>query len=126
MEALVINETFKTPAIIFKPDGELILKGRSIPESVYRLYSPAICWLEELDTENVTFSINLEYINSASKVMLLEIIRSIETNENIRNITINWYYDPEDEDHFEMGKIFEEYTSRTKFNFIPFRVSDRD
>ena len=122
MEALVINETFKTPAIIFRPDGELILKGRSIPESVYKLYSPAICWLEELTTKNVTFSINLEYVNSASRVMLLEIFRSIETNEKIKNITINWYYDQEDEDHLEMGKIFEESTNRTKFNFIAYRI----
>ncbi len=126
MEALVINETLKTPAIIFRPNGELILKGRSIPESVYKLYSPAICWLEELTTENVTFNINLEYINSASRVMLLEIFRSIESNEEIKSITINWYYDQEDDDLLEMGKIFEESTSRTKFNYIAFRVPEKN
>jgi len=125
MEALIIHETLKTPAITFKPDGELSLKGRSIPESVYKLYSPAISWLEELTAENVTFSINLEYINSASKVMLLEILRSIETNENIKNITINWYYDLDDEDHLETGKIFEESTSRSRFNFLAYRISDK-
>jgi hypothetical protein len=125
MEALVINETFKTPTIIFKPDGELILKGRSIPESVYKLYSPAICWLEELTAENVTFNINLEYINSASKVMLLDVLRTIEFNEHIKNITVNWHYELEDEDHIEMGKIFEESTSRTKFNYVAYRVSER-
>lgn len=125
MEPLVINETFKTPSIIFKPNGELILKGRSIPESVYRLYSPAICWLEELTSENVTFNINLEYINSASKVMLLDVFRTIEFNEHIKNIIVNWYYESEDEDHKETGKIFEESTNRTKFNFIAYRVSER-
>jgi len=125
MEALVIHETFKTPSIIFKPDGELILKGRSIPESVYRIYSPAICWLEELTAENVTFNINLEYINSASKVMLLDVFRTIEFNEHIKNITVNWYYELEDEDHKETGKIFEESTNRSKFNFIAYRISER-
>jgi len=125
MEALVIHETFKTPSIIFKPDGELILKGRSIPESVYKLYSPVICWLEELTAENVIFNINLEYINSASKVMLLDVFRTIEFNEHIKNITVNWYYELEDEDHFETGKIFEESITRSRFNFIAYRVSEK-
>ncbi len=125
MEPLVIHETYKTPSIIFKPNGELILKGRSIPESVYKLYSPAICWLEELTAENVTFNINLEYINSASKVMLLDVFRTIEFNDRIKNITVNWYYDSDDEEHIEIGKIFEESTNRSKFNYIACRVSER-
>jgi uncharacterized Fe-S radical SAM superfamily protein PflX len=126
MEPLVIHETLKTPCIIFKPNGELILRGRSIPESVYKVYAPAISWLEELTVENVIFNINLEYINSASKVMLLDVFRSIEFNEHIKIIIVNWYYDSDDEEHFETGKIFEESTNRCKFNFIACRVSEKE
>jgi hypothetical protein len=124
MESLVIHETFKTPAIIFMTDGNLIIKGKSIPENVYRIYSPAISWIEKFNAEDITLQIDLEYINSASKMMLMEVFRTIESNKNIKSIVVNWYYDAEDEDHFEMGKIFEECTTRTSFDYIACQASD--
>ena len=89
MEALVISGTLRTPTIVFNPDGNLILKGKSIPESVFRLYAPAIQWLEELTAGYVTFNVDLEFINSASKIMLLELFRVLETNKKVKNITLN-------------------------------------
>lgn len=118
MEALVIKETAKTPAIIFMPGGEFLLKGKSIPESVYTLYTPVFEWLKEFKAPNVTLNIDLEYINSASKVILLEIFHTIELKKSVRKITINWYFDPDDEDHYEMGLIFEEATTRIEFNYL--------
>ncbi|MFO7655613.1 MAG: DUF1987 domain-containing protein [Bacteroidales bacterium] len=118
MESLAIRGTLRTPAIIFNPDGNLIIKGKSIPESVFRLYAPAIHWLEQLDTEHIVFNIDLEYINSASKVMLLELFNVLEANSRVKSIRINWHHDADDEDNFDTGKIYEESLTRSQFTYV--------
>ena len=123
MEPFVISGTLKTPTIVFNPDGNMILKGKSIPESVFRLYTPAIQWIEELKAEYVTFNVDLEYINSASKVMLLELFRVLEANENVKHIILNWHYDIEDEDNLDIGKIFEESLIRSRFTYVGYVAS---
>ena len=123
MEPFVISGTLKTPTIVFNPDGNLIIKGKSIPESVFKLYTPAIEWIEELKAEYVTFNIDLEYINSASKVMLLELFRVLEANQNVKNIILNWHYDIEDEDNLDIGKIFEESLTRSRFTYVGYVAS---
>ena len=123
MEALLINGTLKTPTIVFNTDGNLIIKGKSIPESVFRLYAPAILWLEEFAAEYVTFNVDLEYINSASKVMLLELFRVLEANTNVKNIVLNWHYDKDDEDIYDTGKIFEESLIRSRFTYVAYIAS---
>lgn len=123
MESLVIKGTLRTPAIVFNPDGNLILKGKSIPESVFRFFTPAIEWLDNLAAVYVTFNIDLEYINSASKIMLLEMFRVLECNNKVKNIIINWHYDKEDEDNKDTGKIFEESLTRSMFVFVEYIAS---
>ncbi|MBN2610245.1 MAG: DUF1987 domain-containing protein [Bacteroidales bacterium] len=123
METFVIKGTLKTPAVIFNPDGNLIIKGKSIPESVFSLYAPAIQWLEELNTEHVIFNVDLEYINSASKVMLLELFRVLEANSQVKTIRVNWHFDADDEDSYDTGKIFEESLTRSRFTYVDYVTS---
>ncbi len=123
METLIIKGTIKTPTIVFNPDGNLIIKGKSIPESVFRLYTPVIDWIKEFRAEYVTFNIDLEYINSASKVMLLELFRVLEANNHVKNITLNWHYDIEDEDSLDIGNIFEESLTRSRFTYVGYIAS---
>ena len=123
MESLVIKGTVKTPTIIFNPDGNLIIKGKSIPESVFRLYTPVIDWIRECKAEYVTFNIDLEYINSSSKLMLLELFKMLEANKNVRHITLNWHYDIEDEDNLDIGQIFEDSLTRSKFTYVGYVAS---
>lgn len=64
--------------------------------------------------------ISLDYINSTGTKYLLDIIRKIthgHLRKNTEMFIINWYYNDDDEDILEKGKIFSSSLD-VPFNFI--------
>ena len=117
MENLIIEGTNYTPKVEFRQDGNLLLEGKSCPVNVTRFYYPLITWVEGLKAKKVKFDINLEYINSASVKNLLEILKILDVNRDIREIDINWYYEEGDDDALETGEILEELSERIRFKY---------
>ena len=117
MENLIIEGTNYTPKVEFRQDGNLLLEGKSCPVNVTRFYYPLITWVEGLKAKRVKFDINLEYINSASVKNLLEILKILDVNRDIREIDINWYYEEGDDDALETGEILEELSERIRFKY---------
>jgi hypothetical protein len=121
MERLDIEKKANTPAVIFDPDkGHLKIEGRSIPENPGEFYDTLIDWIKEYfsNPKNSTiFDLNLEYVNSGSSKYLLGLFRVIkEESTKGRNVTINWYYEEDDEAILSLG---EHYKSSLK---IPFNL----
>ena len=46
MEDLKLEGSAKTPFVEFNSKGELLLKGRSIPENSIEFYKPIIEWID--------------------------------------------------------------------------------
>lgn len=70
--------------------------------------------------ETTCIEINLEYINSVGTKYLLDIIRKIthvHLRKNTKKFIINWYYNDEDEDILEKGRLFSSNLD-VPFNFI--------
>jgi len=101
----------------FITDGRLLIEGRSLPENVNKFYLPLIDWVGKLNVEVVRMDINLEYLNSASSKKLLEILKVLDANNNIKEIIVNWHYEADDEDALESGQIFEELLRRAEFRY---------
>ena len=122
LKVLEIQGTNKTPYIKFDPQaGELIMKGRSIPENAVEFYKPLVDWLNEYaknpkDKTNV--KIQLEYFNTSSSKCILDVFKKLEEihKKEGKEVVINWYYEEDDEDMLEAG---EDYQSILK---IPFRM----
>ena len=69
MEDLKHEGSAKTPVVEFSSNGELLLKGRSIPENSIEFYKPLIEWLEsysESPNSTTVLSVQLEYFNTSS------------------------------------------------------------
>ena len=60
MEDLKHEGSAKTPVVEFSSNGELLLKGRSIPENSIEFYKPLIEWLESYSESK---GINIENYN---------------------------------------------------------------
>lgn len=88
--------------------GAVEIKGRSIPENSLEFYKPLIDWVEkyavapQAETE---IHIQLEYFNTSSSKCLLDLFKRLETINN--KVTINWYYEQDDEDMLEAGEDYE-------------------
>ena len=109
MEIISLEGTEDTPKILLdKNNGIFEISGRSLPEDSAEFYQPVLDWLEEYkgDTNPETvFVFKLEYFNTASSKLILDILSSLE---DIEGCKIHWYYYEDDEDMEEAGEEFSE------------------
>jgi hypothetical protein len=117
MTSINLEPTTSTPAVKFGTDGRLLLEGRSLPENVTKFYNPLVEWVAMLKVEVVKIDINLEYLNSASSKKLLELLKVLDANNNIKELIVNWHYESDDEDALESGQIFEELLRKAEFRY---------
>jgi hypothetical protein len=121
MKNLVIASTKKTPEIIFKASGELMITGSSLPANFAGFYQPILEWLEEFkesSPKKISISFELEHVNTSSTRIILQILRLLNgVNKGKNNLTVIWKYDHDDSDMLEQGEALQEILDR-KFEFV--------
>ncbi|MBN2275892.1 MAG: DUF1987 domain-containing protein [Bacteroidales bacterium] len=117
MNEILIEATNSTPAIDFDLNGRLFIKGRSLPNDVKAFYKPLIEWCIDLSAGSVVMDIYIDYFNSASIKMLLEMLRRLDANNKIESLIVNWHYEEGDESVLETGQLFEELLRRVPFRY---------
>jgi len=124
MENLKIEETKATPCISFDKDKHILeIKGRSYPGSTKEFYAPVFSWLDnylkQLTDEQVTVNLEIIYFNSTSSKVLMDLL-SILDNEinNGKNISVNWFYEEDNDDMLEFGEELQEDLEVLKMNMI--------
>jgi hypothetical protein len=116
-----IAMTEKTPEVKWKSlNSELTIKGRSIPEDCQVFYLPIIEMIQSHKCKKITLNFLYEYINTSSSLIIFKLLQAIETNKNIKSIFMNWYYEDDDLDMLELGEMYSEKLSRTKFEYIEY------
>lgn len=122
MENLYIPLTQQTPEVLFQTNGELSIKGVSIPENTHAFYGGAMDWLKELEFElpkAIKLNLDFEYLNTASNRSVIELIKQVVKYQQKRvPVEINWLYEADDEDALELGQDIE-FCVEIKFNFVP-------
>ena len=103
------NEPSKrTPWIILEP-GKIFIMGRSVPENPGELYKPVHQWIMEYAhsySEKTTIELGFEYINSSSTKWIFTIIKELsKLKEQVKDLSVTWYYEKGDEDMIELGII---------------------
>lgn len=118
MEDIRIEGTPKTPSVVFDTaGGSLEIKGRSIPENSIEFYKPLIDWIESYSKSpqgKTVVNIQLEYFNTSSSKCILDLFKKLEAID--KEITINWYYEEDDEDMLEAGEDYDAIIN------IPFKM----
>jgi len=114
MEPLIIAATQETPGVNFDKElNKFLLFGKSFPEEVKSFFDPIIYWLQEYETnanDETKFEIRLEYFNSATSTMLLEIFYTLEKIicDRDKKVIVVWNYLEEDDDMLEVGTEYSE------------------
>ena len=115
---LKIEGTKSSPTVSFHTDGNLKIEGRAMPDNVMYIFDPLFAWVERLNAKKVVFDINLEYLNTSCSMQLFALLRKLEENNSIEELTVKWHYEEDDEDHYDTGLFYEEKLSRTKFIYL--------
>ena len=119
MEVINIKGTEDTPNVVLdKENGHFEISGRSLPEDVNMFFEPIMDWIDEYaedPLDNTVFDFKLEYFNTASSKVILDILLKFEEIvENGKEVTIKWHYHEDEEDMLEAG---EEYADIVEIPF---------
>ncbi len=103
-----------TPHVLFDKDNNIFeMAGRSFPEDPDEFYQPIIKWLDDYKNskpeKQISFNFKIEYFNTASAKMLLELFFKLEDIKKAGfDIKIIWHYLDDDEDMLEAGEEFDD------------------
>lgn len=130
MESLILEGTGDTPKIVLdKANGVFEVSGCSLPEDTSSFFEPIVNWLNgyiQDPNEQTTFEFKLEYFNTASSKMFLEIFSQFEQLKATgKGVLVKWYYDEDDEDMEMAGQEYKNLCE-VDFEFIPVEDDDDD
>ncbi len=129
MLKLELKETATTPYINFDPtSGVRRMEGRSIPENVIDFYQPILGWVEEYGKNiqpETTVHLKSQYFNTSSSKRIFDLMKKFEKIgiETGTKVTINWYYEEDDEDIFFAGNDYKALINKVEFNLIEIKPS---
>ena len=112
MQILNLKGTEDTPTIILdKKNGIFEISGRSLPEDSAEFYKPVLEWIKAYSADSnpsTDFTFKLEYFNTASSKLILDVLSALE---DIENIKVSWYFHDDDED---MEEEYKEVSKKNK------------
>jgi len=121
------HEAYFIPTVDFNAEtGVCELSGESYLEETIKFYTPIFNWIKEYITtvrKPIIFNFKLTYFNTSSSKCIVDILNMLKTFQNDSGeVTVNWFYDDEDEDIEEELEEVEDFMLETglKINLIPF------
>lgn len=125
METLIIKGTNETPDINFDKGAAVFsITGKSLPEDVKEFFNPVVQWIQEYaesPNPETVLKVKMDYFNTASSKMLLEIFEVFKNIHEAGNkVTIDWYYQEDDEDMQDAGEDYADIVE-VPFNFIKYQ-----
>jgi hypothetical protein len=120
-----IKETLFTPSVnILRDEHRIVISGQSRLEDPSPFYEKLSTLLDETINDFKTYTaidFMLNYLNSSSSKWLFHMLKSIQGKfQGKKIITINWYFDCDDDAMLEAGEIFQSLLS------LPFNVIETD
>jgi len=111
MEPLILEQTDRLPGIFFdKTSGKFEIKGSSFPEDSRVFYNPILDWLakyEQNPNDFTLFIFKMEYFNSSSSLMILEMLNSLDrVFQAGKKVKVYWFYLSVDIDMLDAGKEY--------------------
>lgn len=121
MNNLLVPYTTKTPEIKFETNGNLLIKGISIPENVNDFYPQVFLWMEEFSkhlTPVVQLTLEIDYMNTSSAKVILQILRKVVTYASDKTqLKLIWKYHEDEEDMKDLGEDLQAYIDY-EFEFV--------
>jgi hypothetical protein len=108
MEHLYVEGTKMTPNVILDSDKKVYsITGNSRPENPLQFYKPIFEWLTnylERTEEKMVFEVQLDYFNTSTSKVLLDLFELFEKFAETKDIHVVWYYQSDDEEMQEAGE----------------------
>jgi DNA polymerase III delta prime subunit len=126
MSVIKIQGTDDTPTVTLDKENNIFeISGRSLPEDVVAFYKPILEWLDEYKNDPLdltVFNFKLEYFNTASSKLLLDVLLKLEDiNNDGHEVLVKWHYPDDDEDMEEAGEEYSDIVD-VPFEQVPYSI----
>lgn len=125
MENIRIKQTGCSPEIDFNFDKNIFsIRGESYPENIVAFFNQPLSafesYLNQISKGEVEFNFQLIYFNSSSAKIIMKLFTLLDqTAKKGVSVTVNWYFDTDDDSMEEMGEEFGEDLESAAFNLVP-------
>jgi hypothetical protein len=126
MSVIKIQGTDDTPTVTLDKENNIFeISGRSLPEDVVVFYKPILEWLDDYKNDpldKTVFNFKLEYFNTASSKLLLDVLLKLEDIHNDgHDVLVKWHYPDDDEDMEEAGEEYSDIVD-VPFEQVPYSI----
>ena len=125
VEDLILAATPSSPEIRFcVAENYLSFKGKSYIENTAQFYGPVFAWLNDylsqVKAQAITVDLSIVYFNSSSFKVFMNLFDLLDqaASSGQKRVTINWYYDSDDDMSQEYGEEFKEDLQYVHFQLI--------
>ena len=112
MDNIKYEMTEKTPLIEGSiTSGEMKIAGRSYPEDAPEFFQPFRDWLSSFYQKtkgDIKLVLDLDYINTATNVLLFDIVYNLSKMAENRGVSVVWKYEEDDYEMINKGQDFKE------------------
>jgi hypothetical protein len=120
---LSISATNSSPMVVAdEAEGTLLLSGEAYPENSFAFFRPVLAWTAgflDRDGRALTLELRLTYLNTSSIKCLMDLLDTLEEAHRAgRAVTVNWYYDQENDRALDLAEEFREDLT-LPFHIIP-------
>jgi SiaC family regulatory phosphoprotein len=120
-----IRETLHTPRVrVFPDEKRITVTGHSRLEDPSPFYEEFMNLIEDCFDDFktfATFDFKLNYLNTSSSKWLFHVLKNLQNKyQGKKIITINWYYERDDEAILEAGEVYQSLLNMP-FNLIPLK-----
>lgn len=111
LKKIHIKQKELTPLVYYnlkRESSSFIIKGVCVPENAHEFFEPIFKWIEDYSLRPIDgnkFEFDLDYFNTSSSRMLLEMMKRIQ---KIPNQIIEWSFYNDDEDMIEVVNDYKE------------------
>ena len=120
---LSITATASSPQVSAQgAKGLLSLSGESYPENSFEFFGPILAWVTGFlaaGDRPLTVELRLTYLNTSSIKCMMDLLDALEeAHLSGRTVTVNWFYDQENDRALDLAEEFKEELS-LPFTILP-------
>jgi hypothetical protein len=112
-ETVITKGTFDCPEILLETSSCLKISGNSTCAEPELSYDRLIAWIAGYQGDKLMIDIDLDFINCRSVRLLSQAIFKADSNQLIKDKSINWHF--KDEEQEELGEMLSSLIEHSEF-----------
>ncbi len=117
-EDLILQASSFLPAVKLRANGNFDFRGRFMHDHLFSFFKPIHAWVSEIEVSNIRIEFDLEYLPTNALDGIRELLRILNDNEKVKEISVHWHYDLDDEEMHDKGMVLQERFTTVKFQFV--------